>query len=262
MKISEKIKRKVGHTMLVAFIGLCIVIVVNFLPTLNPETAGMSMIEGEWINVYYEKEAGAAMDTFRYADGEVERIARKLGFREKQAVNVFVYDNQKTMQMKKYGFIGPMLHLDWYIGDNIGTNVILTSPANPGPAHTYDDNKYAVLHEIVHAYISVMNPGIRLWLTEGCALYLANGAPIADEDLPYMKIPSFAETRTANPVRFANCGGYSFAYDYIEFLDKEYGWDKVVGLLKTEDYEKVLGKGEREIYDEWTESLNSRAKRD
>ncbi len=118
-----------------------------------------------------------------------------------------------------------------------------------------------MLHEIVHAYISVMNPGIRLWLTEGCALYLANGAPIADEDLPYMKYPSFAETRTANPVRFANCGGYSFAYDYIEFLDKKYGWDKVVKLLQTEDYEKVLGKDERGIYNEWIESLNDRAKR-
>ena len=32
--------------------------------------------------------------------------------------------------MKKYGFIGPLLGLDWYIGDNRGADVILTSPAN------------------------------------------------------------------------------------------------------------------------------------
>ena len=59
--------------------------------------------------------------------------------------------------MKKYGFVAPLLGLDWYIGDNIGTDVILTSPANPGDVHTYDNNKHAVLHEIVHAYISVLN---------------------------------------------------------------------------------------------------------
>ncbi|MBP5661240.1 MAG: hypothetical protein J6X08_07925, partial [Lachnospiraceae bacterium] len=110
-------------------------------------------------------------------------------------------------------------------------------------------------------YISVMNPKIRLWLTEGCALYLANGAPIADEDLPYMRIPDFKNTRTKSPIRFANCGGYSFAYEYIAFLDKEYGWDKVVELLKTEDYKKFLGKSEHEIYDDWVESLNRRMKR-
>ena len=260
MKVKEKTKRRIGFALLTIFVGVCLALIINFIPTLILETAGMSMIEGKWINVFYEKEVAAAEDTFDYADGEVERIARKLGFSEKQPVNVYIYDSQKTMQMKKYGFIGPLLDLDWYIGDNIGTDVILTSPANPGPAHTYDDNKYAVLHEIVHAYISVMNPKIRLWLTEGCALYLANGAPIADEDLPYMPIPSLSDTRTKNPIRFADCGGYSFAYDYIEFLDREYGWDKVTELLKTEDYEKVLGKGEREIYDNWEESLNARMK--
>ena len=67
--------------------------------------------------------------------------------------------------------------LDWYIGDNIGTDVILISPANPGEMHIYDNNKYAVLHEIVHAYVSVLNEDIDLWLTEGCALYLTNGEP-------------------------------------------------------------------------------------
>ena len=58
--------------------------------------------------------------------------------------------------------IGPVLGLDWYIGDNIGTDVILTSSANPGKVHDYDNNKYAVLHEIVHAYINVKNPDIHL----------------------------------------------------------------------------------------------------
>ena len=261
MKVKEKTKRRVGFVLLMVFIVICLSLIINFIPTLKLQTAKMSGLKGDWIDVYYEKESAAAEDTFNYADSETERIARKLGFTEKPPVKVYIYDLQKTMQTKKYGLIGPMLNLDWYIGDNIGTNVILTSPANPGPAHTYDDNKYAVLHEIVHAYISVMNPKIRLWLTEGCALYLANGNAIDDEDLPYMQIPSFEDTRTKSPIRFADCGGYSFAYEYISFLDKEYGWEKVVELLKTEDYVKVIGKSEHEIYDDWVESLNNRVNR-
>lgn len=67
-------------------------------------------------------------------------IAQKLGFTEKQDINVYIYDHQNTMQTKKYGLIAPLLNLDWYIGDNRGTDVILTSPANPGEVHDYDNS--------------------------------------------------------------------------------------------------------------------------
>ncbi len=42
---------------------------------------------------------------------------------EKQNVNVYIYDYQNAMQAKKYGYVAPLLGLDWYIGDNIGTNI-------------------------------------------------------------------------------------------------------------------------------------------
>lgn len=155
------------------------------------------------------------------------------------------------MQMKKYGFIGPLLGLDWYIGDNIGTNVILTSPANHGPVHDYNYIKYAVLHEIVHAYISVENPQIELWLTEGVALYLTNGEPFYKEYLDSMSIPTYADTKTKNPIKFANCGGYKFAHTYIEYLEDTYGWDKVCELLISGNYEDTFYKTKEVVYTDW-----------
>lgn len=214
-------------------------------------------MQGKWIDVYYEKEASAAKDVFDFADAGTAEIAAKLGFKEKQDVHVFIYDNQKTMQEKKYGLIGPMLGLDWYIGDNMGTNVILTSPANPGPAHTYEEIKEAVLHEIVHAYISVINPNIHLWLNEGMALYLSNGEKFSSTILDDMAIPSFKAIQTKNPITFSNIGGYTFAHTYIEYLDKEYGWNKVLKLIKTEDYETVFGKTQKEIYEEWAKYIKT-----
>ena len=211
----------------------------------------MTKLEGNWCNVYYETEKEAALDVFELADEQTGQIAQNLGFFEKQDVNIYIYDEQKTMQRKKYGFIGPILGLDWYIGDNIGTNVILTSPANPGSVHDYDNNKYAVLHEIVHAYISVENPKIQLWLTEGTALYLTNGEPFYKEYLDSMNIPTYADTKTNNPITFSNCGGYTFAHTYIEYLDKTYGWDQVCKLLVSENYEEIFHKTQKEIYKEW-----------
>lgn len=221
------------------------------------QTKGMHLYAGNWVNVYYEQEQTAAKDVFEYADSETESIAQLLGFSEKQDVNVYIYDHQDTMQTKKYGFIAPLLNLDWYIGDNIGTNVILTSPANPGPVHDYNNNKYAVLHEITHAYISVINPDISLWITEGTALYLTNGEEFYQEYIETLGIPSYDETCSNNPLTFSDCNGYTFAHTYIEYLDKTYGWETVIKLIQTEDYETCFGSSKAEIYVDWVDYITN-----
>lgn len=251
----RKKKKKVCRFILGFIICLCFMCFINFIPTFNLKTSHMSLMEGKWVNVYYETEKNAGKDVFQYADAQTEGIAERLGFSEKQNINIYIYDDQGTMQRKKHGYIGPLLGLDWYIGDNIGTDVILTSPANPGEVHDYDNNKYAVLHEIVHAYISVKNPNIHLWLTEGMALYLSNGEDFYKEYLEEMTIPTYEDTCSGNPIRFSNCGGYTFANTYIEYLDSTYGWSKVLELIETENYEKVFGKSSKDIYDEWVAYL-------
>ena len=236
---------------------LMILLIINFIPTWNLQTAGMQKLSGNWVNVYYEQEEAAAIDVFEYADSETARIAQVLGFTQKQDVAVYIYDQQSTMQTKKYGYIAPLLNLDWYIGDNIGTNVILTSPANPGPIHDYNNNKYAVLHEIVHAYVSVINKDIDLWLTEGTALYLSNGEPFFRDYIDWNGIPTYQDTCSNNPLTFSNCGGYTFATTYIEYIDVTYGWNCVLQLLETEDYELCFGKSQKEIYAEWTDYISN-----
>lgn len=248
--------RKKVLKVLLGVVMVCILLVlINFIPTIQLKTKGMKCLEGNWIRVYYEEEEEAARDVFAFAEENTAVIAEKLGFTDNPDVNVYIYDKQSIMQTKKYGLLGPALGFDWYIGDNIKTDVILTSPANPGKEHNYEDVKNAVTHEIVHAYISVINPDIHLWLTEGMALYLANGAPFHKEYLSRITLPTFEETCSRNPVVFENCGGYMLSHIYIEFLDKRYGWDKVMELIKTEDYQAVFGKSQKELYKEWVEYL-------
>jgi hypothetical protein len=237
--------------------ALALVFFASFIPTLWLKTGGMTLLNGEYVNVYYETEKDAAVDVFHLANEKADEISHKLGFTEKQDVNIYIYDSQYTMQTKKYGLIVPIFGLDWYIGDNIGTNVILTSPANPGAMHDYDNNKYAAVHEMVHAYISIFNPKIKLWLTEGVALYLANGEAFSRELLERYTIPTYEDIKTENPIRFSNMGGYTFAHTYIEYLDKTYGWDKVLDLLNSENYDEVFGKTEQDIYDEWVQYITN-----
>ncbi len=227
----------------------------SFIPTLWLKEPGMSELRGYWVNVYFEKEEAAAREVFTLAEGRAEQLAKKLGFDQKQDINIYIYDSQFVFQTKKYGLLAPMLGLDWYIGDNKGTNVLLTSPANPGKAHSYADCRDAVLHEMAHACNYVINSDMPLWLNEGAALYLSNGDP-SENLYNMMPVPSFEDIKTNNPVKFADIGGYDFAYTYVEYLDKTYGWDNVLGLLRTGSY-AVLGAGERDVYEGWAEYLKN-----
>ncbi|HEX3037834.1 MAG TPA: hypothetical protein VHO94_02430 [Oscillospiraceae bacterium] len=258
MKAKKIIKRilKIAVIILGVFVLL---FAINFIPTLNLKTNGMSIIKGNWVNVYYETEKAAATDTFQLADKRAGELAKLLGITKKQDINIYIYDKQSTMQTKKYGFIAPHLGLDWYIGDNIGTNVILTSPANPGKVHDYDNNKNAVLHEMVHAYNSSLNNHMTYWVDNGLAGYLSQQIP--NKDLcNYCPIPTLKQTQVSGIIAlitFENFGGYEYSYTYIQYLVETYSWDKVVQFAKSGDYKGAFGIGESEIYSGWVKYVRT-----
>lgn len=252
------IPKKTFKRVMLGLFALLVLVGASLIPTFWLKTGKMSELCGSWVTVYYESEAEAAQDVFKLAEEKSKLMAEKLGFDTKQNINIYIYDNQSTFQTKKYGIITALLGLDWYIGDNKGRNVLLTSPARPGPIHDYKNNKQASLHEMVHAYNSILNPTMPLWLNEGAALYLTNGNPPENLYSSYKTgIPTLKQTQKTNPISFNNMGGYDFACTYIEYLNLTYGWDKVLALLRTADYEKIFGKNEETIYYEWIEFLKA-----
>lgn len=110
---------------------------------------------------------------------------------------------------------------------------------------------------MVHGYVSVLNPNVALWLTEGMALYLSNGEPFYRDYLYGYSVPTYEEIRTKNPIQFSNIGGYTLAHTYIEYLEVNYGWEKVLELIKTEDYEEIFHKSAKVVYEEWVEYIKN-----
>lgn len=245
------------------FIGIILTFVlialINFIPTIRLANSKMSVFVGDWVNVYYETEKEAARDTFELADTRAGELAELLGLTEKEDIRIYIFDDQRTMQTKKYGYIVSFLGLDWYIGDNIGTDVILTSPANPGKEHDYNSVRNAVLHEIVHAYNSILNKDMTYWVDNGLAGYLSGQNP--GNIKMYGTIPTLEQTRAKGllaPIKFANFNGYQYSYNYIEYLHNTYSWDGIKAFAKTGDYEAAFGANEQEIYDGWVESIKDK----
>lgn len=235
--------------------ALAILIFINFFPAFSLGSRNMKVFVGEWVNVYYENEKDAARDIFELAESRAKDLAELLGISGKQKIRIYIYDSQKAFQRKKYGFIAAFLGLDWYVGDNIGYDVLLTSPANPGKMHDYESVKNAVLHEMVHAYNYILNKDMTYWVDNGLAGYLSNQNPGKDF-MKYSKIPSFKQTKVGGllaPIKFSNYGGYSYSYTYIEYLVETYSWEQVRDFAKTSDFEAAFGVSEKEIYDGWVE---------
>jgi hypothetical protein len=256
MGLVKSKRRKALNIAICVGMILFALVVINFIPTFFLKNPRMTEPIGQYTTVYYESEEAAAKDILQLVDNESDRIAKKLGFAYPQDITFYIYDSQHGMQIKKYGFVVLFLGLDFYVGDNRSTNVILTSPANPGNGHDYESVKEASVHEMVHAYNSILNPGMSLWFNEGMATYLARGQnPREDLYSTSYYVPSIAQMNTTSPIEFAEIGGYDFAYTYVEYLDSVFGWDIVLTYAKSGNYIGTFGKDENSIYNGWIEFL-------
>ena len=216
-------RRRCVRWLALTFGVLILLAVASFIPTLWLRDPGMTEVRGEYVTLYRGSQEQAALDVLQRADGDAARLIQRLELSGRPEVSVYVYDSQYVMASHKYGWLVPLIGLDWYIGDNRGTNVLLTSPARPGAAHDYATVRDAVSHELVHAYVSTMNPDVRLWLTEGMALHLTNGKPLPPGYAGGHYLPTFEQTQTGNPIEFNEIGGYDLAHTYIAYVERNVG---------------------------------------
>jgi hypothetical protein len=86
-----KTLKKVSKIVLVVLLIIFLLVLINFIPTFSLKTSDMNVIEGQWVNVYYEEEESAAEDVFQYADSETSAIAQKLGFDTKQDMKLYTH---------------------------------------------------------------------------------------------------------------------------------------------------------------------------
>jgi len=211
----------------------------------------MVELNNENFIIYYEKkDENAAIDISKRLKKGYEFISNEIDMSPDYKTEVYIYKNLEEFHTKKYGFIGKFFAPEWYIGDNIKNKVIIVSPNSPGKQHGYEDTADAALHEYVHTLMWNINPKLSKFLNEGMAGYVSgNTRPL----YKLGSIPSYEGTKISNPIEFGNSNMYPISYTYIEFLHKTYGLNKVMELVKTENYNEVFAKSEEEIYNDWIE---------
>ncbi|MBU1050881.1 hypothetical protein KKG90_12770, partial [Candidatus Bipolaricaulota bacterium] len=216
------------------------------------KTPGMHeyVVQGITIYAMPQDQNGAESIAARIAASRV-RVVQALESNASDDIGVIVYPSQAALKRKTLGFAGMLLLPDWFIGRNTRQNVLITSPAAPGPQHSSESVIQAAVHEYVHVLTDRQNKKLGYWIKEGIALYLAQQTPSLEairgaSDLTY------TEYAAPNAIQFANVGGYTLAYTLIEYLDATYGWSQVIALIVPEaTTTSVLGKSDHALFDEW-----------
>ena len=240
-----------GKVMLWVAGALVVIGMINFAPLVSRKTPGMKHYTAEGISVYaHPRDAEEVERITEKIAGSRDRIAASFRGADTEGIEVIIYPNRAALKRKTIGLAGLLLP-DWYIGKNTSDLVLITSPAQPGPAHTRQSVEQAAVHEYVHVLTDRQNKGMGYWLKEGFALYLAGQEPDPADVLGNRDI-TYEEFSTPNAVQFAEVGGYSLAYTMMEYLETQYGWDRVLDFLEPgKDFAEVTGRSEREFFEEW-----------
>lgn len=231
--------------------ALLIIGLINFAPMVSLKTPGMEEYNVDGITIYAKlKDADEAERIGKRINENRTRVTASLGDANAEGIDVIVYPNRQALKRKTLGFTGLLLP-QWYIGKNSRDKVLIVTPAEPGPAHTRESIEQAAVHEYVHVLTDRQNKSMDYWLKEGFALYLAEQIPPAEMVKQHLDI-TYEEFSNPNAIQFAQVGGYALAYTLMEYLEEEYGWDKVLTFLNPgSNFESVTGIPEREFFENW-----------
>ncbi len=248
------------HRGTILVIGLIVVLaILQTLPIFFMKPLGAKTMSNDFINLsYQEGDEDGSKEVFNLLVEKAESIYDKMNYQRKEPIKVYIYKTQKQLAIREAGFITLTFAPSWYIGDSHNGNIMMVSPNTKIEDHTHDSILLATLHELVHSINYRINKNISYFWDNGLATYISEQTP-DKEDYRSSSIPSMTEMKTDNGLIFANYGGYAFSYLYIEFLDKTYGWDKVVSFASGEgNYQEIFNKTEKELYDEWCNYISSK----
>jgi hypothetical protein len=189
-----------------------------------------------------DKDAECLEDLSKELESNFKVITSKLKVNIKDDINVLVYPDIESFHIA----MNDANASDSVVGTGWGREIKIVSPLNPGTVHKYDSVKKILVHEFNHVVISNINSNLNeipAWLNEGIATYEAK--QMSDKIKAFIKqkvsenkIPTFVELTKglSNPD-----GSHIFSYTIVEFLVYNFGYDKIIDILKSpENIEKVL----------------------
>lgn len=250
-------KKSTVKKVLTVVICIITLAIIQTLPVFFPKPLGSKNITDNNICLYYQPgDEKGANEIFGVLKDKADEIRTKMDFKSDIPTQVYLYKSQAQLAIREAGFITLFFAPSWYIGDSHNGNIMMVSPYTPVKGHTHDTIVNATLHELVHSIVYKVNPSLSYFWDNGLATYLSEQKP-EEEHINSMPVPTLEDMHTDNGLTFSQMGGYAFSYNYIEYLEKTYSWEKVVAYASRKgNYEEIFNKSEENIYKDWCRYIN------
>lgn len=244
--------KKLLKVMAIIIAFIIVLGIIQTLPVFFLKPFGAREIKGRNVNVFYQRgDEKGAKEVFDILEATAGEIRKKLEFNNDKPTDVYVYSNQKSLWIRKYGLVTILGAPYWFVGDNKGDQVVMVSPYASVQGNDHDSILSVAIHELVHTINYQINPKLSYWNDNAMATFLAKQQPYKGFT-SYSPIPTIDDMKSENEKRFGDIGGYQYSYTYMEFLSKKFEWSKILELIRGgKTYDEIFQKSEQEIYNEW-----------
>ena len=216
----------------------------------------MVLYDLEHFSIYHKNENIQTLKDIENVLNETYNKAIKFYEINIENTDVYIYNNQLEFQKQKNPDITIENVINWWVRETMYNKILAISPKlETNSGHNYQSILNVIAHEFIHTVNNKINNNCNIWIDEGIALYLSNGDKSKDILKKY-NIPNIEIFNVNNVSTFNEENGYIFADKIIEYVYNKYGKNKVIELIKNNNYENVLGKNIKEIYKEWVNYLN------
>ncbi len=212
------------------------------------------LVSSGFILKYAPEDGEEARKVFQALDSNYDRFREQFGFENLERITVKIYPSKLHYTI---GINLPDRQSSIMSATEFGKKMIcMTSPRVLQNTPYYEMSlSRGILHEFVHVLHrnysdNAFNTG---WLYEGVAIYTTKCCHNYDP----MDIKYFKKQKRLPFKKFVyGMKKYEAGPFIVEFMDKVYGWDKVLKLLMEDgDIEKVFGKSQSAIESEFYDYL-------
>lgn len=221
---------------------------LNFWPVAVPRTPGMSAYPGRHFTVWAE--AGDRLSAIwlrsMLEDRHAELDAYLGHILPEGQEGVYLYPNQASLKLRRWGVAGLALESNDYVLDRHGANWLLCvrGPLLPEPAL-----QRLLIRRASGAALDQAFPRAPLWLREGLVRRF-DPAERDDEDLSGL-VPGFSDMAEADPALFRAGSGPRFSDSLVAFVELRYGRATLVELAKGGDWRSLAGVDFGDVYAQW-----------
>lgn len=223
---------------------------------------------------YNESEKSAIADIENRLESSYDRITNDLKQPMDKPINIKIYPDLESFHFAnklKSGLFWWIRIFQkeeaWVVGntDSTSGDIKMVSPLNPGESgHDYDSILSVAVHEFTHAVALKVMPnsngltsGFGLTLNEGLAVYEAGQGTMFEKDGSFNSAILRALPESIDKLSVDYNYRYPVGYSFVKYIVENYGYDKIIELLKKDYSGNNYDSETRALYDEWVEYLKS-----